>query len=147
MRKITSAVFMIVAVMTAIFFSLTSCSSDDDNQDQSTSSIVGKWKAVSISPEEGEQANGYAEYFEFKANGEFVGFINDDTNKPVAAKWTQPDNSSVIITINMLPLPWTWNILKLDETTLIVKFKEFVDLGGAIDPSATTYTVTFQRVK
>lgn len=145
MRKISSALFMMVAVMAAIMFSLSGCSSDDDKS-ESTSGIVGKWKYVSSVPgtEEGDVFE--SDEIEFKADGTFVGFY-DNNDKPASAKWTQKDANSVIVSVDIFPLPMTWPIVKLDGNTLILKMTEYdgLDPNGQLT-GGTTYTVTFERI-
>lgn len=145
MRKISSALYMMVAVMAAIMFSLTGCSSDDDKT-ESSSGIVGKWKYVSSVPgmEEGDVLE--SDEIEFKADGTFVGFY-DNNDRPTSAKWTQKDANSVTVAVDIFPLPMTWPIVKLEGNTLILKMTDYdsVDENGNWS-GGTTYTVTFERI-
>lgn len=145
MRKISSALFMMVAAMVTIMLSLSGCSSDDDKQTDSKALIVGKWQYVSSIPgtEEGDEF--VSEEMEFKADGSFVGFY-DNNDTPTPAKWIQKDENSVTVTVDIFPAPMTWPIVSLDQNTLVLKMTDYDTWDGEWS-GGTTYTVTFKRIK
>ena len=85
MKKTLRMVGMaIMAILMCVNFS--SCSSDDDGGNP----IVGKYKLVSVSEEDGDSnTDGWYEFFEFKADGTFV---DRDSEEVTYGKYTVKGN-------------------------------------------------------
>ncbi len=99
---------------------ITGCSNDENNKDLN-SSIIGKWQLVSVSPK--EIAGDYDEcefegYIEFESNGTYSDHRPCDVNEIGGGKWELEGNNVEIIS-DILPIPFKFAI-ELSDNTLIL---------------------------
>lgn len=103
----------IIAILMIVNF--TSCSSDDDEKDNS-SLLIGRWQLVSD-----------REVYEFKANGEFFLYEYDEDGD-IGAKgtWEKSDNSLKLkftIDDDDFKIPYTYNAQIIELTSIRLVFE------------------------
>lgn len=105
----------LIAILVSANFA--SCSSDDDDKDNS-SLLIGRWQLIS---------NGNGEVYEFKANGEFFLYEYDDDGD-IGAKgtWEKSSNSLKLkftIDDDDFKIPYTYNAKIIELTSIRLVFE------------------------
>ena len=120
MKKLHSIMMLFAIMVTALGF--TACSDDDDdNKGGVEASIVGKWEHIStdVDPIEALE-QGFEEYdisvIEYTPKGKYFGY-SENGDKVESGSWTL-DGNLLYATNDALPIPFTFTILQLTETTL-----------------------------
>lgn len=120
MKKLHSIMMLFAIMVTALGF--TACSDDDDdNKGGVEASIVGKWEHIStdVDPIEALE-QGFEEkdisVIEYTSKGKYFGY-SENGDKVESGSWTL-DGNLLYATDDTLPIPFTFTILQLTETTL-----------------------------
>ena len=154
MKKLHS-IMMLLALMVAAF-SFTACSDDDDNDNKGSvdASIVGRWKliATDVDPEEaleqGFVATDDLSIMDFNANGDYSGYseYGDETE---SGSW-RIDGNRLYATPSAAPIPFSYTILLLNETTLRLETKVttflYNEQAGELEEAEVTIQSTYTRI-
>ena len=108
-------------ILSIILFniSLTSCSSDDDNDEDSNDSIIGKWKAAYFTDPENYDICDYNGWIHIQTGGKYTEY-DDCVGETFNGKWTATDNT-ITVTADIFPMPVTFKIISVNETTMVLE--------------------------
>ena len=124
---------------------ITGCSNDENNKDLN-SSIIGKWQLVSVSPK--EIAGDYDEcefegYIEFESNGTYSDHRPCDVNEIGGGKW-ELDGNNVEIISDILPIPFKFAIELSDNTLILSQNSTYYNEDWELVPCVLKQT--YQRI-
>ena len=124
---------------------ITGCSNDENNKDLN-SSIIGKWQLVSVSPK--EIAGDYDEcefegYIEFDSNGTYSDHRPCDVNEIGGGKW-ELDGNNVEIISDILPIPFKFAIELSDNTLILSQNSTYYNEDWELVPCVLKQT--YQRI-
>jgi len=128
--------FLLIILFSACFFS---CSDDEDDK-VINSNIIGKWQLVLSSDKETEPCL-FKGYCEFISNGTYKDKTSCNINGD--GKWELKGNS-LIITVNMIPIPVTATVKSLTDEELILELEGIGWSNG--DVTTIKYTDTYKRI-
>lgn len=121
MKKLHSILMMLAIMVAALGF--TACSDDDDDKGKVEASIVGEWELIDnyVDPIEAEEQgfvtpNDLGTIIEFASNGRCFEDGND------SGSW-KIDGNRLYITSDAFPIPVSYTILQLNDTTLKMEMK------------------------
>ena len=124
---------------------ITGCSNDENNKDLN-SSIIGKWQLVSVSPK--EIAKDYDEcefegYIVFESNGTYSDHRPCDVNEIGGGKW-ELDGNNVEIISDILPIPFKFAIELSDNTLILSQNSTYYNEDWELVPCVLKQT--YQRI-
>lgn len=129
-----------------VSLSLSGCGDDESNQDVIESSIIGKWRLISVSPY--EMAIDYDEcefqgYIEFESDGTYSDHRPCEVNDIGGGKW-ELDGNNVEIISDILPIPFKFAIELSDNTLILSQNSAYYNEDWELVPCVLKQT--YQRI-
>ncbi len=149
MKKLHSILMMLAIMVAALGF--TACSDDDDDKGKVEASIVGVWEitAYDVDPIEMVE-NGtiipedIGSTWKFTSKGKLY---SGNPNNP-SASWSI-DKNNLYVTSDAFPVPFKYNILYLNETSLKLELKlsqPTFNQNGDIEYVEIITQITFKKI-
>ena len=110
---------IIYLALSVIFLTFSSCSSDSSSN-SSTATVVGKWKVTNYSIPQNYEPCDYLGWIDIKSSGNYDEF-DQCTNETTGGTWVK-NGDSMTVTDSQLSIPWTFTIVSLTQTTMVLRF-------------------------